>query len=339
MTTLTDATHDPALRSWVASANDGGPTSRSRTCRTAASAAATSPGASAWPSATRCSTCAWRASRPLGRRGARAAGAAGRRRPERLHGAGPRGLAQAGARGAVGGAGRGQRPGALPRACLVPQAQAEMSLPCRIGDYTDFYAGIHHARTIGKLFRPDNPLLPNYQWVPIGYHGRASSIGWAAPSAGPAGSSRARADAPPVFGPCQRLDYELEVGAFVGRANALGEPVPMAEAEETRCSAWCCSTTGRRATSRPGSTSRWAPSWPRASPQFDLALDRDDGGAGAVPPPVHAARRRPAAAALPGLAASTASRRRDRHHAGGLAADRGHARGRHSRRCACRSRT
>ncbi len=117
-------------------------------------------------------------------------------------------------------------------ACLVPQAQVEMSLPCRIGDYTDFYAGIHHARTIGKLFRPDNPLLPNYPWVPIGYHGRASSIGLGGTVRRPSGQLKGPGEGPPVFGPCQRLDYELEVGAFVGRANALGEPVPIGEAED-----------------------------------------------------------------------------------------------------------
>jgi fumarylacetoacetase len=116
--------------------------------------------------------------------------------------------------------------------CLLPRAEAEMSLPCAIGDYTDFYAGIHHARTIGKLFRPDNPLLPNYPWVPIGYHGRASSIGLGGPVKRPHGQIKAAGDAPPQFGPCQRLDYELEVGAFVGRANAQGEPVALDDAED-----------------------------------------------------------------------------------------------------------
>jgi fumarylacetoacetase len=107
-----------------------------------------------------------------------------------------------------------------------------MSLPCRIGDYTDFYAGIHHARAIGALFRPDQPLLPNYQWLPIGYHGRASSIGVGGSVKRPSGQLKPAGDAPPRFGPCQRLDYELEVGAFVGRANALGEPVGMDQAED-----------------------------------------------------------------------------------------------------------
>ncbi len=114
--------------------------------------------------------------------------------------------------------------------CLVPQAQAQMTLPCKIGDYTDFYTGIHHATTVGLLFRPDNPLLPNYKWVPIGYHGRASSIVVSGqPVRRPLGQTKSAADEP-VFGPCQRLDYELELGFLVGSANQLGEPVPIAQA-------------------------------------------------------------------------------------------------------------
>jgi fumarylacetoacetase len=116
--------------------------------------------------------------------------------------------------------------------CLLPQALAQMSLPFRTQDYTDFYTSIHHATTVGKLFRPDNPLLPNYKWVPIGYHGRASSLqvsghGFRRPH----GQLKGEA-ATPVFAPSRRLDYELELGAVVGQANALGEPVPMADAED-----------------------------------------------------------------------------------------------------------
>ncbi len=117
-------------------------------------------------------------------------------------------------------------------ACLVAQANAEMTLPCRIGDYTDFYTGIHHATTVGKLFRPDNPLLPNYKWVPIGYHGRASSIiASGQPFQRPIGQTMAPGANEPTVGPVRRLDYELELAIFVGQANALGEPVTMAEAE------------------------------------------------------------------------------------------------------------
>lgn len=118
------------------------------------------------------------------------------------------------------------------RPCLVPQSQAAMALPCEVGDYTDFYTGIHHATTVGKLFRPDQPLLPNYEWVPIGYHGRSSSLQVSGQAFHrPRGQFKTDAVAP-VFGPCQRLDYELELGAIVGPGNALGEPIPMARAED-----------------------------------------------------------------------------------------------------------
>jgi len=115
---------------------------------------------------------------------------------------------------------------------LVPMAAAELRLPAAIGDYTDFYASLHHATNVGSMFRPDNPLLPNYKWVPIGYHGRASSIvPSGTPVRRPSGQLKdAKADAP-VFGPSRALDYEMEVGFLVGSGNAPGEPVPIAEAE------------------------------------------------------------------------------------------------------------
>jgi fumarylacetoacetase len=117
-------------------------------------------------------------------------------------------------------------------ACLLSQAQAEFSVPCTIGDYTDFYTGIHHATTVGKLFRPDNPLLPNYKWVPIGYHGRSSSIGVSGQTfRRPLGQVKGEGDTP-AFGPSKRMDYELELGIFVGQGNALGEPVNIAQAEQ-----------------------------------------------------------------------------------------------------------
>ncbi|MBK6713844.1 MAG: fumarylacetoacetase [Burkholderiales bacterium] len=120
--------------------------------------------------------------------------------------------------------------------CLIAQAEVEFSLPCTVHDYTDFYTGIHHATAVGKLFRPDNPLLPNYKWVPIGYHGRASSLVVSGTAIRrPNGQFKLPGTpegAAPDFGPCRRLDYELELGAYVGRANALGEPVPIGQAEE-----------------------------------------------------------------------------------------------------------
>ena len=118
-------------------------------------------------------------------------------------------------------------------AALVPMAEAELLLPCRVGDYTDFYIGIHHATRVGRLFRPDNPLLPNYKWVPIGYHGRASSLiasgqGFRRPN----GQSMPPGAAEPRFGPCQRLDHELELGILIGSGNTLGEPIPVDQAED-----------------------------------------------------------------------------------------------------------
>jgi fumarylacetoacetase len=116
---------------------------------------------------------------------------------------------------------------------LVPQAQAEYTVPCRIGDYTDFYTGIHHATAVGKLFRPDQPLMPNYKWVPIGYHGRASSIVVSGQSfKRPNGQTLAPGASEPGFGPCKRLDYELELGFYIGQGNALGEPIAMDQAEQ-----------------------------------------------------------------------------------------------------------
>ncbi len=114
---------------------------------------------------------------------------------------------------------------------LVSQADAELFLPAKIGDYTDFYASVFHAANVGRLFRPDNPLLPNYKWVPIGYHGRASSIvPSGTPVRRPTGQTREDAAAPPAFGPSRRLDYELEVGFFIGPGNELGQPIPIADA-------------------------------------------------------------------------------------------------------------
>jgi fumarylacetoacetase len=116
--------------------------------------------------------------------------------------------------------------------CLVPQALAEYTLPAEIGDYTDFYASMHHALAVGKLFRPDNPLTPNYVWMPIGYHGRVSSIGVSDQRVKrPIGQSLPKGADRPVFGPSRRLDYELEVGIFVGTGNAQGTSVSVDAAE------------------------------------------------------------------------------------------------------------
>ena len=115
---------------------------------------------------------------------------------------------------------------------LLAQSSLEMAVPCRIGDYTDFYTGIHHATTVGKLFRPDAPLLPNYKWVPIGYHGRASSIGVSGQAFHrPLGQTKGPNEDVPSLRPSHRLDYELELGVFMGQGNALGEAVKLDNAE------------------------------------------------------------------------------------------------------------
>jgi fumarylacetoacetase len=114
---------------------------------------------------------------------------------------------------------------------LVGQSEATMHLPCLVGDYTDFYVGIHHATNVGKQFRPDNPLLPNYKYVPIGYHGRASSVRVSGePVVRPSGQRKAPDAEAPEYGPARRLDYELELGLWVGEGNPLGEPIPIGEA-------------------------------------------------------------------------------------------------------------
>lgn len=119
------------------------------------------------------------------------------------------------------------------QACLVPMADVEYALPAHIGDYTDFYTSIHHATNVGKLFRPDNPLLPNYKWIPIGYHGRASSIVVSGHSfRRPQGQLMPPGAEQPVLGPSKRLDMELELGIFIGHGNAMGEAIAITEAEQ-----------------------------------------------------------------------------------------------------------
>lgn len=116
---------------------------------------------------------------------------------------------------------------------LVSLADAEMLLPVQVGDYSDFYASLYHASNVGKMFRPDNPLLPNYKWVPIGYHGRASSIVVSGtPVRRPRGQLKGPGDEPPVYAPSRALDYEMEVGCFVGPGNPMGHPIELDRASE-----------------------------------------------------------------------------------------------------------
>jgi fumarylacetoacetase len=115
---------------------------------------------------------------------------------------------------------------------LVPQSDVTMSLPANIGDYTDFYASVYHATNVGSMFRPDNALLPNYKYVPIGYHGRSSSL-IASETAvrRPVGQRKGPSEAEPTVGPSRSLDYECEVGVLVGSGNTLGSPIALHDAE------------------------------------------------------------------------------------------------------------
>ena len=119
------------------------------------------------------------------------------------------------------------------QAALYPASACQLHVPAQIGDYTDFYVGIEHAKNVGKLFRPDNPLLPNYKYVPIGYHGRASTI---RPSGTdvrrPKGQTLSAGHTEPSFGPCARLDYELELGIWIGQGNDIGQAIPVGDAAE-----------------------------------------------------------------------------------------------------------
>jgi fumarylacetoacetase len=116
---------------------------------------------------------------------------------------------------------------------LAPVTSVEALLPASIGDYTDFYAGIYHAANVGAVFRPDNPLLPNYKWIPIGYHGRASSVTVSGtPFKRPYGQLKAPDAGAPVFAPTRRLDFELELGIWIGPSTGPGDPVGIDQAEQ-----------------------------------------------------------------------------------------------------------
>lgn len=132
----------------------------------------------------------------------------------------------------TGGAGDEARESLGP-ALLVAQRDVTLHLPATVGDYTDFYASVHHATNVGRMFRPDNPLLPNYKWVPIGYHGRASSvIVSGTPVHRPMGQRKGPNDDVPSMGVSRSLDYELEVAAWVGAGNELGSTIPLSSADD-----------------------------------------------------------------------------------------------------------
>lgn len=116
---------------------------------------------------------------------------------------------------------------------FIKQSSATMLMPVSIGDYTDFYSSEEHATNVGKMFRdPKNAILPNWKHIPVGYHGRASSIVVSGtPLYRPLGQTRPKEDAPPVFGPTKRLDFELEVGFITGKKSSLGNSISLDEAE------------------------------------------------------------------------------------------------------------
>ena len=119
------------------------------------------------------------------------------------------------------------------RGCLTPQLAVQYTVPVQVHNYTDFYTSIHHARNVGHMIRPDQPLSPNFQWLPIAYHGRASSVVVSGTDFHrPMGQALPAGATTPVYGPCARLDFELEMAIYVGRGNALGDAVPLAQAEE-----------------------------------------------------------------------------------------------------------
>ena len=127
---------------------------------------------------------------------------------------------------------RGSSQRAALEPALLPQAQAEQAVPARIGDYTDFYSSIYHATAVGRLFRPEQPLLPNYRWLPVGYHGRCSSIAVSGQEfTRPFGQRLPASAAQPTLGRCERLDYELELAVFVGQGNPLGTRISVEQAE------------------------------------------------------------------------------------------------------------
>jgi fumarylacetoacetase len=286
----TDATHDPGLESWVESANapdcdfpiQNLPLGRFR----------------------RSADEAWRLGMAIGDQvlDLRAAGLVAHADMNRLMAQGTaarRALRQQ----ASAGLRRGSAAQAAWQACLLPQSDVDMGVPCEIGDYTDFYAGIHHATAVGKLFRPDNPLLPNYKWVPIGYHGRASTIGVSTPGLGqtfrrPVGQTKAPEREAPDFGPSRRLDYELEIAAFVSRPNEAGEPIAYRRCRRAPVRARVVQRL--ECTRHPGLGVPAAGALPvEELRQHAVAVDRDDGGAGAVPQGLCPPRRRSLTAALP----------------------------------------
>ncbi|HXX48295.1 MAG TPA: fumarylacetoacetase [Myxococcota bacterium] len=229
-----NATHDPALKSWVASANAPAADFPLQNLPFAAFRRAASAEPFRGGVAIGDQVLDLGALGELGVVGGAAAAALAACRAPALNGLMAQGpQASAALRAALSGALRaGSALEGRLRGLLVPQSAAEYRVAADVGDYTDFYASIHHATAVGRLFRPDSPLLPNYRWLPIAYHGRASSVLVSGePVRRPLGQLMPSGAARPELGPSRRLDYELEVGVFVGAGNELGTRVPLAEAE------------------------------------------------------------------------------------------------------------
>ena len=225
-----DRRHPQFAATQLGASADGHSDFRSRTCPSGSSVRSAVP-TPASRSATPSSTC--RGGRRPALLRARRAGRRGGRRPNAQPAPGTRRrFTPCTARrdsGSCCTTARRSRPG---RAAAAPRGRLHHAPAGGIGDYTDFYVGIHHATNVGKLFRPDNPLLPNYKWVPIGYHGRASTI---RPSGVPVrrpNGQRKRPDDEPDFGPCRNLDYELELGVWIGPGNERSRPISVGEAAE-----------------------------------------------------------------------------------------------------------
>ncbi|HEY5632811.1 MAG TPA: fumarylacetoacetase [Burkholderiaceae bacterium] len=230
-----DETHSPALRSWVDSANAAGGDFPIQNLphgvfRARGGSDPFRGGVAIGDQVL--DLAAAHAAGAFGGEAAEAAAHAGAARLNGLLALGPR--AWSALRGALSQALREASPArARLAACLLPQREVEMGVPARIGDYTDMYTSLHHATHIGRLFRPDNPLMPNFKWLPVGYHGRASSIGVSGQRFHrPRGQVMPPGAEAPVFTECKRLDYELELGLWIGPGNALGTPIALDAADE-----------------------------------------------------------------------------------------------------------
>jgi fumarylacetoacetase len=229
--TAPDATHDPSLQSWVTSANDPATDFPIQNLPFGVFRRRGSPGAGSIGVAIGDRVVDLAAARDAGLITREAAELVATPTLNRLMGAGHAAARMLRASLVDALDAKNAVAGKLASKVTVAQSDVDMLLPVQIGDYSDFYAFIDHATNVGSMFRPENPLLPNYKYVPIGYHGRASSIvASGTPIRRPSGQTKDEKATEPVVGPSRRLDYELELGAFVGSGNEMGQPIPIAKA-------------------------------------------------------------------------------------------------------------